>query len=101
VLRDGATIDEFPNRAAGNLGTLIMFLTCMTLGILFRHKPETHKRLMLFESISIIAPAIDRVARIPVLNEFLRETLSWFPAPPEVAFAALGFFDFALVCRGE
>ena len=91
ALRDAPEIDEFPTRAAPNLASLIMFSTCVALGILFRHKSETHKRLMLFASITILGPALDRLARIPSLNEFWGRILYWFPAPPEVAFAALGF----------
>ena len=91
ALRDAATIDEFPTRAAGNIASLLMFSTCLVLGFLFRHKSETHKRLMLLASIPILAPALDRLARIPLINEFWGRILYWFPAPTEVAFAALGF----------
>lgn len=91
ALRDAPIIDEFPTRAAGNIASLLMFSTCVTLGVLFRHKSATHKRLMLLASIPILAPALDRVARIPMLNEFWGRILYWFPAPPEVAFATLSF----------
>ena len=84
-------IDEFPTRAAGNIASLLMFSNCVTLVVLFRHKSATHKRLMLLASIPILAPALDRVARIPMLNEFWGQILYWFPAPPEVAFATLSF----------
>ena len=80
-----------PCIVAGNIASLLMFSTCVILGILFRRKSATHKRLMLLASIPILAPALDRVARIPLLNEFLGRILYWFPAPPEVAFAALSF----------
>jgi hypothetical protein len=91
VLRDIPEIDEFPTRAAGNLASLLMFSTCFTLGVLFRRKPATHKRLMLFASIPLLAPALDRLARIPVLNDFWGRALYWFPAPPEIAFATVAF----------
>ena len=91
ALRDAPEIDEFPTRAAGNLASLLMFSTCVALGVFFRHKPVTHKRLMLLASIPILAPALDRLARVPLLNEFWGRLLYWFPAPPEVAFATLSF----------
>ncbi len=91
VLRDAATIDEFPSRAAGNLASLFMFLFCIALGAAFRRKPGHHKRLMLMASISVLAPALDRFARIPLLNDLLGKLLPWFPAPPEIAFATITF----------
>ena len=39
----------------------------------------------------ILAPALDRMARLPLLNESLGRLLHWFPAPPEIAFATLSF----------
>jgi hypothetical protein len=96
TLRDAPEIDEFPARAGGNLASLIMFASCVTLAVWCRHKPDTHKRLMLLASIPILAPALDRLARIPVLNEFFGEVLFWFPEAPEVAFATLGFLFFLL-----
>lgn len=41
-------------------GTLVLFVTLVTVGIWFRGKPDVHKRLMLIASISIAAPAIVR-----------------------------------------
>ena len=91
ALRDAPIIDESPTRGAGNIASLLMFSTCVILGILFRRKSATHKRLMLLASIPILAPALDRVARIPLLNEFFGRILYWFPAPAEAAFGALSF----------
>ena len=91
VLRDALKIDEFPARAAGNITSLLMFSGCVALGIFFRHKSATHKRLMLLASIPLLAPALDRLARIPSIIEFLEKILYWFPAPAEIAFASLSF----------
>lgn len=91
ALRDAPVIDDFPTKGAGNLASLLMFSACVTLGVLFRRKPITHKRLMLLASIPILAPALDRLARFPSFNELLGQFLGWFPAPPEVAFASLSF----------
>ena len=91
VMRDAPVIDEFPIRAAGKIASLIMFSTCVALGIFFRHRSTTHKRLMLCASMPALAPALDRLARIPWLNEFFGKHLYWFPDAPEVAFALLSF----------
>jgi hypothetical protein len=92
ALRDAPTISEEPMRGAGNIASLCMFASCVVLGILFRRKPATHKRLMLMASIPALAPALDRVARIPAVNEFAAKALFWFPLePPEAGFAAFCF----------
>lgn len=90
-IRDASEIDEFPNRAVGNIAPLLMFSCCFALGVLFRRQSAVHKRLMLIASIPLLAPALDRLARIPALHEFFGPLLSWFPAPTEVAFATLAF----------
>jgi len=69
----------------------------VSFGVFFRKKSEMHKRLMVLASIPILAPALDRLARIPVMNEFWGKILYWFPAPPEVAFASLGFLFLLLM----
>jgi hypothetical protein len=97
ALRDAPEIDQYPTRAAGNLASLLMFSSCVSFGLFFRKKSETHKRLMLLASIPILAPALDRLARIPTMNEFWGKILYWFPAPPEVAFATLSFLFLLLV----
>ncbi len=90
-MRDFSEIDEFPTRAAGNLSTLLMFSTCFTLGVIYRRKPAVHKRLMLIASIPLLAPALDRLVRIPVFYDVFEPLLSWFPASTEIAFATLSF----------
>ena len=90
-MRDVSDIDEFPTRAAGNLASLLMFSICFTLGVIYRRQSAVHKRLMLIASIPLLAPALDRFARIPVFYDFFGPLLSWFPAPAEIAFATLAF----------
>ena len=97
ALRDAPEINENPTRAAGNLASLLMFSSCVSFGLLYRKKSEMHKRLMLLASIPILAPALDRLARIPVMNDFWGKILYWFPAPPEAAFALLGFLSLLLM----
>jgi hypothetical protein len=96
AFRDAVDIDEFPSAAAPNLASLMMFSACVALGVWFRLKSATHKRLMLIASIPLLSPALDRVARIPALNEFWGRLLYWFPAPTEVAFAAMSFLALLL-----
>ncbi len=50
----------------GNLFTLALFAAFVTLGVLLRHRPETHKRLMLLASFSIVGPALARLADWPL-----------------------------------
>ncbi len=95
-MRDALEIDEFPNRAVGNIAALLMFSICFTLGVIFRRQSAVHKRLMLIASIPLLAPALDRLARIPVFYDILGPLLSWFPAPTEIAFATLAFLTMLL-----
>ena len=102
VLRDAPNIAEQPSAAAGNIASLLMFLYCVFFGVVFRRDSDTHKRLMLLASVPILAPALDRFARIPLMNDILGGLLYWFPAPPEVAFAATGFlFLLAVVIAND
>lgn len=50
----------------GNLFSLILFAAFVTLAFVFRTKPETHKRLVLLASISIIGPAAARFTEWPI-----------------------------------
>jgi hypothetical protein len=43
------------------LGGVVVFVSLVALAIYFRHKSETHKRLMLLATISILTPAIGRM----------------------------------------
>jgi hypothetical protein len=51
---------ETPLVVIGDMIVLILFAIFISLGILFRRKPDVHKRLMTIASISIVAPAIAR-----------------------------------------
>jgi hypothetical protein len=46
----------------GNLFSLALFATFVSLAVVFRKRPETHKRLTLVASISIVGPAVARFA---------------------------------------
>jgi hypothetical protein len=46
------------------LGTILAFGTLAAAGLYYRRKPETHKRLMLLATISIVTPAFARIGRL-------------------------------------
>ena len=50
----------------GNLGALFAFVVLFACGVLKRRVPDSHKRLMLLASISLMSPAISRIALLPV-----------------------------------
>jgi hypothetical protein len=51
-----------------NLGSALEFAVFVVAGILLRHRPDSHKRLMLLASISIVGPALARLARWPIFG---------------------------------
>jgi uncharacterized membrane protein YozB (DUF420 family) len=50
----------------GNLFSLILFSAFVTLALVFRKTPESHKRLILLASITIIGPATARFSAWPI-----------------------------------
>ena len=50
----------------GNFFTLLMFAAFVSLAVVFRKRPEAHKRLMLLASMSIVGPALARLPRWPI-----------------------------------
>jgi uncharacterized membrane protein YozB (DUF420 family) len=50
----------------GNFFTLVMFAAFVSLAVVFRNRPEAHKRLMLLASMSIVGPALGRLPRWPI-----------------------------------
>lgn len=55
----------------GNLAGMFNFVLLYTLGILKRHKADTHKRLMLLAGITMLSPALVRILRLAEINEFV------------------------------
>jgi hypothetical protein len=45
---------------AGDLAQLLVFIVLISWGMLARHNPASHKRLMILATMAIIGPAIDR-----------------------------------------
>jgi hypothetical protein len=93
--------NEFPELepalVSGNLSSLIAFSVCITSGVLLRRKPDAHKRLMLLASIAIVAPALDRFARLPALRDHLIPIFGAFPMPFYLVFAAVGLLFLLVV----
>ena len=52
----------------GNLGSALAFFILVAAAIRLRARPDSHKRLMLLASITIMAPALARVSRWPMLG---------------------------------
>ena len=88
-LRDAPFVDENPGRAFANLNTVFGFAILITSGVLMRRRPATHKRLMIFASLQIVLPALDRIGRIPPIYSFSESLLAGFEMPPQVAFAII------------
>ena len=89
-LRDAPFVDEDPGRAFANLNTVVGFAILITFGVLMRRRSATHKRLMIFASLQIVLPAIDRIGRIPPIYGFSETFFAGFQMPPQVAFAVVG-----------
>ena len=49
-----------------NLFTLLLFATFVSLAVVFRKQPESHRRLIVLASISIVGPALARFPMWPV-----------------------------------
>jgi len=50
----------------GDLGALAAFAVFLTRGLLLRRRSDAHRRLMLLASLSIISPALIRIAGLPM-----------------------------------
>ena len=65
----GLTVAAFISYVVwGNIGNLLSFATFLLAAVVLRRRPQAHKRLMLLASISIIGPALARIARWPVFG---------------------------------
>jgi uncharacterized membrane protein YozB (DUF420 family) len=62
----GLTVAAFlSNVVYANIGSLLSFATFLVAAVVLRRNSQTHKRLMLLASISIIGPALARISRWP------------------------------------
>ncbi len=51
-----------------NVGSAVGFASLLSSAVVFRRRPDAHKRLMLLASVSIIGPALARIARWSVFG---------------------------------
>jgi hypothetical protein len=78
-----------------NIGTLALFLGFVAAAIALRRRAATHKRLMLLASVSIIGPALGRVARWPLWNT--GDLTSYAVLERTFPIGGIAFFMIALV----
>jgi len=65
----GITVAQFYSGVVWhNVVNALSFALFVAGGVIFRHRPQIHKRLMLFASISLLNPALARIARWPGLG---------------------------------
>jgi hypothetical protein len=77
---------EFNFQVAASGGAILPFLLCLSLALSFRKQRALHGRLMLLASVSLIGPAISRVA-------------TWFGELPNPASALILLSPLALCLR--
>lgn len=62
----GITVAQFRSSVVwGNLANAVSFALFVAGAVIYRRRPQIHKRFMLLASISILEPAIARIARWP------------------------------------
>jgi hypothetical protein len=88
----------WPNRTTSilvwsNTTSIVAFAILLAAAIVLRRRPDTHKRLMLLASISIIQPAFGRIFRWPVFEAPPLEILMLSVAAPFALVGALIVYD--------
>lgn len=68
LLDRGLGISRASQFLLGNLTLLTGFATFVSLAIIFRHRPATHKRLMLLASLAMIGQSLARIAVFPAVQ---------------------------------
>ena len=61
----------------GDFGSMSAFAVLLGSAIYFRRRIDAHKRLMLLASISVIGPALSRVAFLPIFDGINFFLFSW------------------------
>jgi hypothetical protein len=79
--------------AWSNTTSIVAFAILLAAAIVLRHRPDTHKRLMLLASISIVQPAFGRIFRWPVFEAPGLEGLMLSVAAPFALVGALIMYD--------
>jgi len=80
----------------GNFFSLAMFAAFVSLAVTWRRNPETHKRLILLASVSIVGPAVARLPRWPVFGGGEAAGRNCAIAGVLIMFASLITFDVAV-----
>ena len=62
---DGPVVNFLSGVVWGNLGSAVTFAVLAWTGIALRRRTGAHKRLLLIASVSILGPALARLARLP------------------------------------
>ena len=69
VLYDGQIPASFVIRAIwGDAGSTLAFAAFLSAGLWFRRRPEIHKRLLFLASVSLVGPALGRIALWPLFG---------------------------------
>jgi hypothetical protein len=75
-----------------NIASILAFAIFVLAGILLRHRPEVHKRLMLLATLCIIGPPLARIANWPVFSWI--EEIPFVIAGSLILLATLAIYDF-------
>jgi len=78
--------------------SIVAFAILLAAAIVLRRRPDTHKRLMLLASISIVQPAFGRIFRWPVFVASGAEGIMLSVAAPFALVGALFVYDL-LSCK--
>jgi hypothetical protein len=89
---------QWPNQTTAilvwsNTASIAAFAILLAAAIVLRHRPDTHKRLMLLASISIVQPAFGRIFRWPVFEAPPSDVLMLSVAAPFALVGALIVYD--------
>jgi hypothetical protein len=96
VLEDGCVDAAFIVRAIwGDFTSTVVFAAFVSLALLFRHRGEVHRRLMLLASASIIGPALGRIAFWPAFKDIHNLSLILSGASLVFFLGALVVYDLA------
>jgi hypothetical protein len=65
----GITVAQFRSSVVwGNIVNAVSFAVFIVSGVILRKRAQVHKRMMVFASISIVEPALARIARWPMMG---------------------------------
>ncbi|MGD8749278.1 MAG: hypothetical protein PVI44_12515 [Balneolaceae bacterium] len=65
---NGWKLGQLSSLVWGNIGVLICFSVFVSMGIALRFRPQTHKRLMLFATLSIMGQPLTRIGHFDLFR---------------------------------